>query len=136
METLLTRILLMLLLGSFTSTAFSQSEEVKVFEKVESLASTDENAFRKHVKKHSQLPDSAQLHIPVGTYKVPVHFVVDKHGYTGQFKVKIDPGYGLGNRAIQVIQSYPGMWKPASQCGRLVNSYQSYVVEFQVKDAL
>jgi len=87
-----------------------------------------------HFKKHSQLPDSISNTIPAGTYKVSVEFVIDVHGNIGQLKAKNDPGFGLARRAENILRSYKGEWRPASQCGRLVKSYKTQPVVFIISD--
>jgi hypothetical protein len=104
--------------------------EVKVFEKVELEANTNEKAWAEHVTKKTQLPDSILKDIPAGTYKVNVQFVIDKHGNMGQIKAKNDPGFNLARRAENIISTYNGTWTPASQCGRNVTAYRVLPVTF------
>ena len=112
---------------------FSNAQrEVKVFEKVELEANTDEKAWMEHIRKKTQLPDSILRDIPAGTYKVNVQFVIDKHGNIGQIKAKNDPGYGLAVRAGSIISTYTGKWRPATQCGRNVNAYRTQPITFVV----
>ena len=105
-------------------------EEVKVFEKVEIEANTNEKALTEHIMKKTQLPDSILKTIPGGTYKVNVQFVIDKHGNVGQVKAKNDPGFGLARRAENIISTYNGTWRPATQCGRNVTAYRVQPVTF------
>lgn len=110
----------------------SQGESDIAFEKVEISASTNAVAFKKHIEANTILSDSSVWHIPPGEYKVVVSFVVDKHSYLGQFRIKSEPGFGLGQRGIKVVKSYKGKWQPASQCGRLVNAYRDQELVFTV----
>ena len=80
--------------------------------------------WNEHINKKTQLPDSILKNIPAGTYKVNVQFVIDIHGNVGQIKAKNDPGYGLAKKAVNVVSSYKGKWKPANQCGRNVKAYR------------
>ena len=107
-------------------------KEVRVFEKVELEAGTNEKAWAEHIMKKSQLPDSIVKNIPAGTYKVDVQFVIDKHGNIGQVKAKNDPGFDLAKRAENVISTYSGAWRPATQCGRNVNAYRVQPVIFMI----
>jgi len=107
-------------------------EEEKIFQKVELEAHTDVKKWNEHITKNSMIPDSVSKNIPAGTYKVLVQFIVDKHGNIGQVKAKDNPGYGLGEKAENVLKSYKGEWKPASQCGRLVNTYKVQPVVFVI----
>ena len=110
-------------------------DEPNIFTKVEIEANTNPKAWTEHVKKSTQLPDSALENIPSGTYKINVQFIVDKHGNIGQVKAKNDPGYGLAKRAEKIISSYNGTWQPANQCGRSVNAYKQQPITFIVSDA-
>ena len=101
-----------------------------VFEKVEINAGTNEKAWADHIRKSTQLPDSILKSIPCGTYTVSVRFIVDKHGNIGQVTARNNPGYGLATRAANVVSTYNGEWKAATQCGRNVTSYKEQTVTF------
>jgi periplasmic protein TonB len=120
----------MLLLISFIF--LKAQNENKVFEKIEVDAHTNQKAWAEHISKKTQLPDSVLKDIPAGTYKVNVQFIVDVHGNMGQIKALNDPGYGLGERAINAVSSYKGEWKSANQCGRNVKAYKKEVIVFIV----
>jgi len=111
---------------------FGQDE--KVFEKVELNAHTDPALLTRHIKMNIDLPDSIVAKIPPGTYKAEVEFIIDVHGYMGQLKLTKDPGYGLGQRAMQIMKKYQGKWQAASQCGRLVNSYLKQPIVFVIPE--
>lgn len=137
-----------MLLFGLTSISFSQNkkpadvkqkpvvvDEDKIFQKVEPEAGpVDPVAWNKYIKKNTQLPDSIARQIPGGTYKVVVRFIVDKDGYFGQVEVINDPGFGLAERAVRMIRNYNIAWRPASQCGRTVKSYEKLSVVFVVSD--
>lgn len=125
------KIFLALIFSLFVMFSNAQGE-VKVFEKVELEANTNEKTWMEHIRKNTQLPDSILRDIPAGTYKVNVQFVIDKHGNIGQIKAKNDPGYGLALRAGNIISTYNGTWRPATQCGRNVNTYRTQPVTFVV----
>ena len=114
-------------------TIINAQKEVRVFEKIELEAGTNEKAWAEHIMKKTQLPDSTLKDIPAGTYKVNVQFVIDKHGNIGQIKAKNDPGFDLAKRAENVISTYNGTWRPATQCGRSVNSYRVQPVIFIIQ---
>ena len=111
-------------------TCLKGQDENRVFEKIELNANTNQKAWNEHIRKKSELPDSALRNIPPGTYKVNVLFVIDKHGNVGQVKAKNDPGFGLAKRAVNAISTYHGVWQPANQCGRSVNAYREQTVNF------
>jgi hypothetical protein len=112
--------------------AINAQKEVNIFEKVEIEANTNEKAWKEHIAKKTQLPDSILNTIPPGTYKVNVQFIIDKHGNIGQIKAKNDPGFGLAKRAENIVSSYKGTWQPATQCGRNVNAYRTLPITFIV----
>lgn len=109
-------------------------KEENVFIKVEIESGPDARAWAEHISKNIQLPDSLSKTIPAGVYKISVRFVVDIHGNIGQVEAKNDPGYGLAARAVKIIKSYKGEWKPAIQCGRAVKSYKTQPVVFEITD--
>jgi periplasmic protein TonB len=109
-----------------------KSDEDKVFEKVSNEAHPNEKTWINHINKCTQLPDSALKNIPKGKYEVSVRFVVDIHGSLGQIKALNDPGFGLANRAENIISSYNGSWQPANQCGRNVKAYRKQLITFIV----
>ncbi|ANH79708.1 energy transducer TonB [Niabella ginsenosidivorans] len=66
-----------------------------------------------------------------GNYQVLVQFVVDVDGTVSDMKVLKDPGYGMSEEAIRVIQK-SGKWKPAIQNGYPVKAYRKQPITFQV----
>ena len=115
--------------------SFGQNKEEsdKGFVKIENEAHTDNDQLGRYIKVSTDLPDSVVARIPAGTYHAELQFVIDIHGYMGQFKLTKDPGYGLGERAIQIMKKYPGKWYPASQCGRNVKAYRKETIVFVVR---
>ena len=122
--------LLTCLFFSYLAIGLNAQGDIKVFEKVEINAHTDPNLWNSHIRKYTKIPDSLMKSVPPGTYKATVLFIVDVHGIIGQIKLKDDPGFGLGQMAIEAIKSYRGEWKPAVQCGRNVKSYKEQTVSF------
>lgn len=109
--------------------------ENKAFQKVESeTGPVDPVAWNKYLQKNTRLSDSIASQIPKGTYKVVVKFIVDKDGYFGQVEAINDPGFGLAGRAVRMIRNYNIAWKPASMCGRTVNSYRKQTLVFVVAE--
>lgn len=108
-------------------------DEDHVFKKVELEASTDLNQWKEHIKRKTQFADSLLKIIPAGTYTITVQFIIDKIGNVGDIKALNDPGYGLAKKAENVILSYKGEWKPASQCGRNVKAYRKQPITFVIQ---
>lgn len=125
--------LLTSILAVFTGILVSAQEAENVFTKVEIGANTDRRKWMTHIRKGTQLPDSVIQTIPDGQYKVKVQFVINQHGDMGQLKLLEDPGYGLGQRALQLVSQYPDRWTPASQCGRNVKAYKQEVIVYEIK---
>jgi hypothetical protein len=112
---------------------YSHAQEDKVFTKVEMGPQADLPKLTRYVKMNVELPDSVAAKIPPGTYQAVVEFVIDTHGYMGQWKLIKDPGHGLGNRALNIMRNYQGKWQPASQCGRFVSAYLKQPVVFVIR---
>ena len=115
------------------ATLLNAQDGYKVFEKVEVNATTDQQQLTNHILRKSQLPDSILKTIPAGSYKVNVQFVIDVHGIMGQVKAKNDPGFGLAQRAVQIMSTYKGKWQPANQCGRNVKAYREQLITFIIE---
>jgi protein TonB len=110
-----------------------QEEEDYVFTRIEINAYTDRAKWDEHIRKGTMLPDSALKKIPSGTYPVLVQFIVDRKGNISHVTAEDDPGYGLGQKAVEIVKSYPGVWKPAIQCGNTVKSFKKQPVTFIVQ---
>ncbi len=70
---------------------------------------------------------------PPGNYTVVVSFLVSKDGSISEVKALNDPGYGIAQEAVRVIQKGPN-WTPAVQNGRNVIYRQKQPITFQVTD--
>lgn len=110
------------------------AEENNFFTKVEIEAGPNAIAWKKYLEKKAELPDSISQKIPAGSYTVVVRYIIDIHGSVGQVNAINDPGFGLGKYAVTLVKNYPGEWKPASQCGRLVKSYHQQSIVFKISD--
>jgi len=91
-------------------------------------AVTDLKTWTHHIRITTRLPDSVLCTIPGGTYQAEIQFIVDIHGQMGQFRLLADPGFGLGQVALEAVKSYRGKWRPANQCGRNVRAYKRETV--------
>ena len=131
-NTAMRKIIISFFLFAIPSAFLKAQDENKVFQKVEVDAHTNKKQWAEHIMRNAQIPDSILRDIPAGIYKVTVQFVVDIHGNLGQVKAKNDPGYGLAQRAINVISSYKGKWQPANQCGRNVKAYREEPIVFAI----
>lgn len=81
--------------------------------------------------ENSLQPDSALLeNIPPGTYKGMIRFEVERDGRITNVAVKTDPGYGLGQLAVQVIRQYKS--KPIAAGQFTARSYQLQPICFVI----
>ncbi len=108
-----------------------EEDFVKIFTKVEieSGPGKDWDAYQRNA---AVLPDSVARNIPPATYKALISFEVSSVGVLERLKIDQDPGYGLGQRALEIFKRYTGKWRPANQCGRFVRSYKKDAVVFVV----
>lgn len=49
---------------------------------------------------------------PVGTYKIYITFTIEKDGTISDVVAKTDPGYGMGDEAIRVMNNLPKKFSP------------------------
>ncbi len=70
--------------------------------------------------------------IPPGCYEVKIKFIVQRDSTASDAKIAYDPGYGLGAAALWVFNSYKGRWIPAMQGGRIVKSYKTVALRFEL----
>lgn len=119
--------------SSISST--SGDDHHKVYDKPDVKASVDSVAWKKHLYKQlSQFflqPSSAD--IPPGKYTVHVRFIVEKDGSLSHIKAIDNPGYGLMEAAIKVLQTGP-KWKAAEQDAIKVRSYRIQPISFFIQN--
>ena len=120
------------LLAGFQLFAQSVEEPEIVFTKVEVLSGPDKIELQNYLAKNSKIRASDVAHLVKGRYEVKLQLVIDVHGNPGRFKMVAPIDTQLYQRAVTLLKKYPGPWRPASQCGRLVNSYWNYTVVFKV----
>lgn len=70
---------------------------------------------------------------PPADYTVTVSFIVDAKGHISDVRAENDPGYGIKNEAIRVIQKGPN-WIPAVQNGHNVMYRQKQNITFRVSE--
>lgn len=103
-----------------------------VFEQTETPASVDKNEWQKFLEMHLlKVVNEVGKTAPAGTYTVNVRFVVNKDGSLSDFKALDDPGYGIGEKVLNVMQ-YSPKWTPAEQNGKIVKSYHTQPVRLVV----
>jgi len=117
------------------SIAKKDSDDLKVFEKVEIEASFPggDNAWRQYLEKtlHPDVPVTRGA--PAGIFTVIVQFVVSKDGNITDVKALTNHGFGMEQEVIRVIRMGP-KWKPAQQDGRYVRAYRKQPVTFWIEE--
>lgn len=111
----------------------SSTDTVKVFEKVEIEASVEAVKWIKHLEKKLQpvVEKAARKKMPSGTYTVNIRFLVEKDGSITDVVCMNDPGYGIAEGTVKVVQSGPH-WNPGSIDGRPVRSYHTQPISFVI----
>ena len=70
---------------------------------------------------------------PFGEYTVSVNFSVDSIGGISNANVLNNPGYGIGEEVIRVINNSPD-WIPATKDGKPVKSWSNYLFNIKLKN--
>ncbi|HEX7846523.1 MAG TPA: energy transducer TonB [Chitinophagaceae bacterium] len=99
---------------------------------VETPAEVDLMKWRTYLIKNLELDSLATDTIPPGFYPVVVLFVIDRSGQIQDVRIRKDPGYGLGERVVKVISSFPDKWKPATRNGRVVKAYKQETITLSI----
>lgn len=110
-------------------------DENKVFEKVEIEASVNISQWRRHLESQLQryIEDAASSGMNPGTYTVNVRFLVERDGSITDVRALNDPGYGLGQGAVETVKRGP-KWNPGEQNGRKVRSYHTQPITFVIQE--
>ena len=78
--------------------------------------------------------DSAECEkIPPGCYRAIIQFVVSREGYIEQAQIHTDPGFGLGQKALAVINNFKGRWIPEKMNGRFVKTYRRQPIVYSIE---
>lgn len=91
------------------------------------------DAWTKYLQRNLRSDVPTENGAPPGRYTVVVSFLVDKDGNISEVRAENDPGYGVADEAVRVIQRGP-KWIPAVQNGRNVIYRQKQGVTFEVQD--
>ena len=84
----------------------------------------------KFIKESIRYPEAAKTAGEEG--RAVVSFVIDKKGKITDAKVVRDPGFGMGEEALRVINSFPD-WIPGTQDGKKVKVQYNLPVTFRLK---
>lgn len=88
------------------------------------------DGWRAYLQKNLKYPKKAQKNGTQGEVKIKM--TVDKNGEVSNVVIQRDPGDGLGDEALRVIQKGP-KWVPAWQKGRNVSYRFVQTVTFQLQ---
>ena len=98
---------------------------------IEKDARVDSIHWQAYLDQHLEMDQAALDTIPSGIYILTVMFVINKVGCINDIKVLNDPGYGLGQKASEVISAYQ-QWIPAERNGRKVRAFRKEVVTVKI----
>lgn len=85
-----------------------------------------------YLEKTMRKFNPAKKGAPVGTYKVVVRFIVDKDGLVSSAAAETNFGYGMEDKAIEIIKDSP-KWSPLIYLGKPADAYRRQPVTFRVE---
>ena len=92
------------------------------------------DAWMKYLSRNLRQDVPTDNGAAAGDYKVVVSFLVDRDGNVTEVRAENDPGYGIAEEAMRVIQR-SGKWQPALQNGRNVIYRQKQQIIFRVSES-
>lgn len=103
----------------------------KVFTETETSASFPggELGWQSYLKRNINNQRAVNNGASTGTYKVVASFIVTNTGKVSDVRIEKDPGYGMGQEVIRILEKGPA-WKPAMQRGKSVHSKMMKTVTF------
>ncbi len=106
-----------------------------VFTEVESEAQVakGQSSWDKFLRKNVDFDAPIFNGAPRGIYTVKIRFVVYADGHIGDFQPITRHGFGMEHAVIRALKKSPS-WKPATQNGKLVNSYKVQEVTFMIEE--
>lgn len=99
----------------------------------ETEADVDYEVWKRYLISNLELDSLAIDTIPPGIYSGKINFEIDSSGKIRNTKLAIDPGYGLGEKAVKVISEYKKLWKPAERKGSPVSSFRAQIITFIIE---
>lgn len=103
----------------------SQNSDIQIYcdNEIEAYFPGGVKTWTKFVTKNFRKNILINNKVPPGTYKVLVSFMVTKNGKIASIKANTSFGYGIEDEMITAIKKCP-RWKPATNCGKKINTYQ------------
>jgi periplasmic protein TonB len=125
---------LVLINFSFAQTRVNNQDERKIYVNPQVLASFPGGgqAWQKFLTANLDTNVGVKNGAPSGTYTVKVRFIVEMDGAVSDVTCENDPKYGMCQEAIGMVKK-SGRWKPATYNGRIVNSFKSLPIVFNVQ---
>lgn len=97
-------------------------------------ATTDMETWRRYLQTNLELDSAIINNVPKGNYTAVVQFRINPNGMLDQAKLLYDPGFGLGERALEAVENYPGKWEPVEMGGLKVSSFRNQPITYAVAD--
>ena len=113
------------------STAHDSSAEIFAVVEVSPEFPGGVSAMYAFINKRIKYPNEALENGIEG--KVVAQFVINKEGYLTNIKILKDPGYGMGNEVVRVLNLMP-QWSPGIQKGNPVNVQYNLPVAFTLDE--
>jgi len=104
----------------------SQSSDIQIYcdNEIEAHFPGGVKRWTKFVSRNFRIKVLTKNKVPQGRYKVLVTFMIAKNGKIQNIKGDTNFGYGIEDEMIRAIEKCP-KWKPATNCGKKINSYQT-----------
>jgi hypothetical protein len=99
---------------------------------LEEDATIDFKKWNSYLVENLTLDSFEANKIPLGTYRLIAHFIIDTTGCITQVKIINDPGFGLGNKISNVLCANKICWIPANRNGRKIKNFRSQSFTFIV----
>jgi hypothetical protein len=85
--------------------------------------------WRAYLQDSLELDSAFTSKIPPGRYRTIIEFEANKDGYILNAKIILDPGYGLGEKALQEIKKYKSRVLSPNASGSFRRQPITFVIE-------
>ena len=83
--------------------------------------------LNKFISKELKYPIAAEYNSKVGI--AVIKFIVEKNGIITNAKISSNPGYGMGEDALRIVNKMP-KWTPGTVNNQPVRTYHSIIVQY------
>ena len=87
-----------------------------------------------YLQQSLELDSTETACIPPGTYSVWFRFQIDHSGKASQFRMEDEPGFGLGERTVNMAAKYPGRWITHEAMGLDEPAFYHQVVTYVITE--